>query len=204
MDNKYDFIYKTSNKEKIKVFIISVIVIASLVAGGFILEQTVYDKIRETVFFGSIGDFFKTEITKLTPTGLFYTGFLGASIFVPMPIEILYYIGLTKGSPVILSFFLINLGIFLAQIVNYWIGSRFSPLLLHFVSTRKIYKVRRFINKYGAYGIFFFNIIPTTPSEILTFALGITKYNVMRLFTLMTAAVLIKYVVISAIYLILH
>ena len=204
MGDKYNFIYETSNREKIKVFIISTIVIASLLMGGFILEQTVYDKIKDTAFFGSIGDFFKAEITRLTPTGLFYAGLLGASIFVPMPIEILYYIGLTKGSPVILSFFLINIGIALAQAINYWIGSRFSPLFLHFISTRKIYKVRRFVNKYGAYGVFFFNIIPTAPSEILTFALGITRYNVARLFIIMTAAILIKYVVISAIYLVLH
>ena len=72
------------------------------------------------------------------------------------------------------------------------------------ISLKKIYKVRRTVNKYGAYGILLGNIIPFFSSEIISFALGLTKYNVTRLFLLTLTANIIKYSSIWIFYIIVH
>ena len=69
---------------------------------------------------------------------------------------------------------------------------------MHLVSKKKVYQARRFINKYGAWGVLISNLSPF-PSEILTFALGLAKYNVYRLFTLMMIGNIVKYSVIALI-----
>ena len=69
---------------------------------------------------------------------------------------------------------------------------------MNFISKKKVYETRRFINRFGGYGVFLSNLSPL-PAEILTFALGITKYNVYRLYTLQILGTVIKYVAIVGI-----
>jgi len=56
--------------------------------------------------------------------------------------------------------------------------------VLHLVSRKKVYKARRYINKYGSYGIFLFTAVPFLPGPLVTFALGVAKYNIPRLFVI--------------------
>ena len=196
---KKDFIYETSRTGKIKNLIIGILFIFILVQLSFIFEEFVYEHVKNSRFIEFFGEFVKNDLLGLTPTGLFYFAFIGTSIFVPMPMEFIFYYGLIKGSNVLVSFILVIVGIFLAQLVNYWIGLKFSPLFLRIIPTKKLYKARRFINRYGGHGILLFNLAPL-PAEILTFGLGLTKYNGTRLFVLTLIGNLIKYAAIVGIY----
>ncbi len=72
-------------------------------------------------------------------------------------------------------------------------------MIMHIASKKKVYDTRRFVNKYGALGIFLFNFLPF-PAPLLTFALGIARYNFTRLFVLTLVGKLAKYIVLIIIY----
>ncbi len=200
----YYFVYRTTNSKKIKVFLISLVVLISLAIFALIFQLKFYDQFKENFIVKSVESLIEEEITQLTPTGLFYAGLLGGSFIIPSPLEIIFYLSLTKGNNVWLSFIFLNLGLLLIQIVNYWIGAKFSPLVLNFLSAKKVYKVRRLTNKYGAFLLFFISAIPALPYEVLTFALGIARYNFYRLFILVTLGSLIKYAAICGIFILTH
>lgn len=200
----YYFVYETSNAKKIKVFLISSFVLILLAFFAILFQVKFYPVFKDSFIVKGIESLVKEEITELTPTGLFYAGFIGGSFIVPSPLEILFYLSLTKGNSILLSFLFLNLGLLLIQIVNYWLGAKFSSFVMNFLSVKKVYKVRRLINKYGAFLLFFLSVVPAMPYEVLTFALGIAKYNFYRLFILVTVGSLIKYAVIIGVFLITH
>ncbi|MDO8467485.1 MAG: VTT domain-containing protein [Nanoarchaeota archaeon] len=142
----------------------------------------------------------KGDVINTTPIGLFYLHFIGGIFFVPSADELIFYYGLIEGNPPILSFLAALIGFLLAQILNYFIGLKTSSFILNIVSKKKVYKTRRFVNKYGAYGIFIFNVLPL-PSPLLTFALGLAKYNFKRLFLITILAKSIEYGILIAIFL---
>ena len=79
-------------------------------------------------------------------------------------------------------------------------GAKLSGPILGFVSKGKLYKTRRLVNKYGAFGIFVFNLIPS-PAPLLTFGLALTRYNFKRLFLWTFIGKCLKYLIIIAFYL---
>lgn len=198
----YYFIYQNSNRQKIKIFFFSLIVFLLLGATLFAFHTTLSEAEggEGEGAVGSIWKLVKNKIGQTTPTGMFYSGFFGASLFIPLPLELLFMRALKAGSDPWLSYFFITTGIILSQVINYLIGAKLSKLILHIVSIKKVYEMRRKLNKYGAYGIFFGNLIPFIPSELITFGLGLAKYNVYRLFTVTIIAVALKYLVIVGIF----
>ena len=124
---------------------------------------------------------------------------LGGLFFVPSPDEIIFYYGLSKGHSYLFAFVGAILGYMIAQVINYYAGNKISPLVMHVISKRKVYKARRFVNKYGTLGIFLFNFLPF-PGPLLTFALGIAKYNFIRLFVLALTGIAFKYLAAIIIY----
>ena len=88
----------------------------------------------------------------------------------------------------------------LVQILNYYIGFKLSPYVIDLLSKRKIYHARRYIHKYGGYGIIIFNVLPL-PAPLLTLALGITKYNFRRLMILTIIGRGLKYASVIVFYL---
>ncbi len=201
---EYYFVHETSNVKKIKIFLISLFVLIILASFAVTFQLKFYPIFKESFLVKSIESLLKEEITQLTPIGLFYAGILGGSFIIPSPLEIIFYLSLTKGNNVLLSFLFLNIGLLLIQIVNYWLGVKFSPIILNFLSVKKVYKIRRLTNKYGAFLIFFVSVIPALPYEVLTFALGIARYNFYRLFILVTTGSLIKYAAIAGIFLLTH
>lgn len=183
-----EFIIERSNKQKLKIFtaalLLSIILIAFIVAFQDSLSR--YSRI------GSFQEAIKSEINNLSPAGLFYSGFFGGLFFLPIPQEAFFYYGLSQGSPPVTSALLVNAGFLLAQIINYFIGLKLGSLLLQFISKRKVYKYRRKLNKYGSATILVFNIFPL-PASPLTFALGLSKYNIYRLFFYIIIGTAIKY-----------
>lgn len=110
-----------------------------------------------------------------------------------------FYVGLTQGNSMLFSFLTIIFSYYLSQIVNYFIGFRLSNIVLNLISKKRVYQARRYVNEYGSYAIFFLNIIPG-PAQLLTFALGITKYNFTRLSILTILGNLIRYAVIIGVF----
>lgn len=201
---EYYFVYETSNARKIRVFLISLFILILLASFALIFQIKFYSSFKDSFIIRGMEDLIQGQITQLTPIGLFFAGFLGGSFIIPSPLEILFYLALTKGNNILLSFLFLNLGLLLIQIVNYWLGARFSSVVMNFLSVKKVYKVRRLTNKYGAFLLFFLSAIPALPYEVLTFALGIAKYNFYRLFILVTIGSLIKYAAIAGLFVFLH
>ncbi len=188
----YRFIYENSNVYKVRVFLFSLLVFVGLIALFIAFRGFLWGAIRENGIVQSIINLIHLEFTELNPGELFFTGLLGGLFFVLVPLEVVFYSSIVKGSSPILSLFMMVSGFTMAQVINYFIGLKFSPLIINFVSKKKVYETRRFINKYGSYGVFLSNLSPV-PAEILTFALGITRYNVYRLFTFQILGSTIKY-----------
>ena len=192
MKEEFYFIEETSRAEKIKTFVVTVFVLALIACA--------------VLFFLSVSKNFAINIqdTKyLTPIGLFVIGIVGGLFFVPLPQEPFFYYGLLNGNSVALSFVGIMSGFLLAQFFNYYCGVKLSRPISNLISKRKLYKSRRFINKYGGVGVFFFNLFPL-PSPQLTFALGISKYNIYRIIFYATLGIFLKYIAVTLIFSAFH
>ncbi len=196
---RYQFIQENSHKERIKAFIIIISITLFVVSVGAFFIFTEYTLLKETPFLDYLTNIIKTDIRELTPMGIFYYHFLGGLFFVPSVEEFIFYFGLVRGNPIVISFILAYVGYILAQLFNYYVGTKLSSFVFHIIPKRRMYKTRRFVNKYGAFGIFFFNLIPS-PAPLLTLALGIANYNKYRLFIFITLGKALKYLVIIMIY----
>jgi len=191
----YEFVYQNSRKEKIKVLLFTIFLVLILVAAAVLITVYWYEISSKIPFLKDLGG----GLTNVNLGGLFYTGILGGLFFIPGPLEMTFYLGLAQGNSIFWSFIVINFAYYLAQVINYFIGFKLSDIVLNLVSKKKVYQARRYVNKYGAYAIFFLNIIPG-PAQLLTFALGITKYNFTRLSTLTILGNFIRYAAIIGIF----
>lgn len=199
----YAFVYEASNHYKIKVAIGLLLFLALFLGLTIIIYTVATSYSSEHSFLASFVLTIQNEIINLTPIGLFYSSFLGGIFIVPSAEEIVFYLALMKGNPIILSIVLVNLGHYASQVVNYFLGLKIGKLIVPLISKRKIYKARRFVNKYGQYGVFIFNVTPL-PAPLLTFALGITRYNKYRLFLFTIAGTILKYAVIAGVFVLVH
>src|SRR3989344_2996470 len=169
----YHFISETSNKQKIKIFLIAVFSLFIIISMFVVFSLTIKEDLNNP--FNNIFQQIKKEMFEFSSIGLFYSGFFGGLFFLPIPQELFYYFGLIKGNHIVISFLFLNAGYLLAQWVNYQIGKRLNKPIMDFVSKRRVYKARRLSKKYGSLGVFIFNFLPL-PAPILSFALGITRY----------------------------
>jgi len=192
------YIHEISNKPKIKFFLVTLILIIIL-TGATIAVIATFDTLLTIPQVTSIKSAIYDEITSLSPAGLFYSGFFGGLFFLPIPQELFFYYSLTKGHPILIAFLTINAGYLLAQAVNYFIGVKLNKPFMNLVSKKRLYKSRRFLNKHGAKAIFIFNFLPL-PAPLLTFALGITRYNIYRMFFYTTLGTICKYLTIIALF----
>lgn len=201
MVNASHFIAETSSKRKRKIvlttFVICLILIGMGIAGFTVLKES----IKNTSLFKPIYNVIVNEIQESTPVGLFYQSFLTGLFFVPFPQELFFYIGLQKGNSIILSVLLSNAGYLLAQALNYALGWSLSQTVIHLISKKTLYKARRYVNKHGRTGLFLFNLFPL-PAPVLTLGLGITKYNIYRLFFYTLLGSMLKYPIVVLFFLV--
>jgi len=190
--SSYEFVKETSNKQKIRFFSISVLLLIILIIASFTLYSFFKDSINKSPSVKAFNNFIDDQVVKLTPIGLFYLCFIGSLFFLFAPLEAFFFLSLKAGSPIMLSLLFSMTGIILAHLINYFVGLKFGNFILNFMSKKKVYQTRRKINKYGIYTILIFNILPL-PSDVLTFGLGITRYNILRLFVLTFIGNLIKF-----------
>jgi membrane protein YqaA with SNARE-associated domain len=135
-------------------------------------------------------------VSDITIPKLFFITFLGYLIFFPLPTEIAFYFALAQGNDPLLSTIVASIGVFLGNAVNYYIGYKLTNQVMYLLSAKNFFKVRRQVNKWGAYAIFFMNVIPS-PSDILGVGLGTIKYSKTRFLLISGVATLIKFAVIA-------
>lgn len=194
------FINEISNHQKIKIFVISIVIAIVLIGLSVAIFSTFKSPILSSQPFKNTKSFVENEVLKLTPIGLFYLSFFGGFFFLFSPIELLFLKSLANGNQILFTLTLVMAGTLLAQAVNYFIGSRFSKIVFNIISKKRVYKAKRAVNKYGKYAIFLFSLLPL-PIDILTFALGIAKYNLLRLYVFLFIGNLIKFGLLIGFYL---
>lgn len=197
---QYHYIQENNRLNKLRAVIIFFSSLVFLLILSFLTYRFWFNIIQTLPILNEIFTSLKYNLTSTTPLGLFYGHFIGGIFVVPSADELIFYYGLLNGNPLLLSFGAALIGYMLAQILNYLMGSKISNFMLHIVSKKKVYKTKRWINKYGAYGIFFFNILPL-PAPLLVFALGVTKYNFKRLFIITAIAKVLEYLILIGIFL---
>lgn len=195
----HHFIQYESHTGKIITTLIAIFIFLVLIFGGVLFLIFWYPIIEAIPLLSLVVSQIRTSITEATLIGLLYAHFLGGLFFVPSPDEIIFYYALLKGNPPILALGIALFGYMAAQLINYFLGKKVRTPLLTIISKEKLYQTRRFVNKYGSVGVFLFNVLPF-PAPLLTFALGIARYNIRKLFILTIAGKVIKYLVIIGFY----
>ncbi|HIH05450.1 TPA: hypothetical protein HA281_03280 [Candidatus Woesearchaeota archaeon] len=197
----HTFIKETPNHQKIRILGVTLLSILAAV-GLWIALKSVLAEIVGAESLEAAQGYVIADMASFTAIGLFYWGFISGLFFTPVPVEILpvlYFKGLLNGNSPLFSLFLQFAALVPAHAIDYYLGRKFSPAFLNFISKRKVYKAKRWINAYGSYAVFLFNVLPL-PAPILTFALGIARYNILRLSVLFLLGNAVKYLAIIWIF----
>lgn len=183
------FVYETTDHVRPRIYAL-LVGILFVAAGAWV----VYDNMtvgEDATAFISLPDF-----NNITAVSMFVAAALGGLFFLPIPVEAVFYMGLRQENiPPILGIAALS-GFLLGHIISYLIGFKLSHLVQYFLSPKKLYSLRRAVNKYGAYAILAVNLVPG-PSPQLTFGLGIARYNFVRLITLVIIGNTLKYAAIA-------
>ncbi|MCK5821620.1 MAG: VTT domain-containing protein [Bacteroidales bacterium] len=123
--------------------------------------------------------------------------FSGYLFFLLMPVEIAF-VYCVNNQDSIIPIILIALGTAIsAQIIDYFIGYFVSSKFLSkYIGDRKSERAKKYIEKYGSWTIFVFNLLPLS-SPIICLASGMLKYRLRDVVLYSTAGLLIKYSVIA-------
>ncbi|MBU1238485.1 VTT domain-containing protein [Myxococcota bacterium] len=120
------------------------------------------------------------QISQKTLLGLFYAGFFGSLFFILIPLEAVffYYLALPYNGILVLIIMLISsvLGLGLDYIMGRLVG---ESVLLRFKGTQ-FEKYKRAMESYGGLIVFVSNIIPFLPVQIISVAVGATRFGLKR------------------------
>lgn len=162
--------------------------LALLVLGVIVLSGIAFS-VQHIAQGGALPNF---QAWKITPVSLFFMAAIGGLFFFPVPIEAIFFAGLRAGNDATFSLTAVLTGFILGNIVSYLIGWKLSRTFMSVMPAKKLHAVRKYVMKWGAPAVFILNALPM-PSPLLTFGLGIARYNVARLFTLLLAGNLVKF-----------
>ncbi|MFH0978680.1 MAG: VTT domain-containing protein [Candidatus Woesearchaeota archaeon] len=177
-----------------------------LIISGLVIAAVNYGRVNGKVSSESFYSRYTPDIVHdITPLKQFILGIISGIVFIPVPapVELTFYIGLKQGNPVLLSMAAALLGFVIGSAISYLTGWKLSQQVVYLLSTRKIHAIRRKVNKYGAYAIILMNLVPA-PSDVLSFSLGIVKYNAKRLFFFLMLAVIVKLIAIATFVYFVH
>jgi len=123
--------------------------------------------------------------------------FSGYLFFLLMPVEIAFAYCVNNQDSVI-PIILIALGTAIsAQLIDYFIGYTVSSKFLSkYFGERKSKRAIKYIEKYGSWTIFVFNLLPLS-SPVICLASGMLKYRLRKVVLYSTSGLLIKYSVIA-------
>ncbi len=192
------FVTELPHAHKIKAILFISISITVFALLGLVFSLNSFFLLEKLPWAGLVFNHIKENIATFTWSGVFYAHFIGGLFFVPSLDEVVFYYALVKNSLWLFIFIAAIAGYMLAQLVNYFVGMKMSDPIFSLVSKSKLYKARRYINKYGSFGIFIFNALPF-PAPLLTFGLGIAKYNFSRLMLWTLIGKVVKYTIILVI-----
>ena len=195
----YEFVKEESNISKLKSFFTTIFILVFLLVISVLFFTIWYSFVEKIPILNTMVAVMKNDIARVNPRGIFYAHFIGGLFFVPSADELIFYFGIVKQNPIPLMFLLAIGGYMLAQLFNYYVGYKSSRHFINLISKKHLYKSRRFVNKYGSYGLFLFNLLPF-PAPTLTFALGITKYNFYRLMFFTLLCKITKYILVIVFY----
>ncbi len=131
-------------------------------------------------------------LADIGPAKQFIISTMSGMIIFPIPNEAAFYLGLRQGHSAIATVLATALGFALGNAVTYMLGLKFSKHIVYLLSTSQIYRLRRSVNHYGVYAILVLNLLPA-PSDVLTFGLGMIRYNTKRLFAILIIANIVKF-----------
>ncbi len=194
MGSDYAFIYERAFSRRIITIASFAVIILALAVFVFSMRSSL-STVFSLPYVNETYHFFEQDVRALNPLGIFYITFFGDLFFNPIPPELFFYAALLKNNAPWLLTIASFAGIILANIVNYVVGRRCSLFFMYFMSKKNVYKVRRYVNRYGAYAVVIFNILPL-PAPLLTFALGMARYNKWRLFTALIIGSIVKHALI--------
>ena len=194
---QYTFIYETAGRQRLRLLIVTALLLVAIAGSAITFMLLFSGSAAATYLVQALRLFVMNDLGSLSPLSVFYLSFIGGLFFVPGPTEVLYATAIVRGGPILLTFVSVIAGTILSHWINYAVGMKFSTLMLRLVSKKKVYRMRRVINRYGSYAIILFVLSPL-PSGTLAVALGLAKYNVRRFLTLMFAGFIAKYLVITA------
>ncbi len=123
--------------------------------------------------------------------------FSGYLFFLLMPVEIAF-IYCVNNQDTVIPIILIALGTaIVAQAIDYFIGYSVSSKFLNkYFGEKKSERAIKYINKYGSWTIFFFNLFPLS-SPVMSLAAGMIKYPFKKVLIYSIAGLVIKYGVIA-------
>ncbi len=188
-------LFETHTQQRVRIVTLAILIALGVIAVIIAVEAVIRAGRLSLPSLTSIIGFIAPALSNVTPLTLLYASFLSSLILVPLPIEVFFIAGIREGSDPVLSIAATVTGFLLANLVNYLLGWKLNGPVRAFSNPRHLYKVRRAVNRYGAYAVFGMNLIPS-PADVLTFGLGIVRYNFTRLFVILAAAGITKYVAI--------
>lgn len=153
-----DFVEYNYNYKRFQGLFMIGIIIAVMLAVGFYFGFVRRLHLFETSF---IADFLRhvgSEITSFSFLGFFYIYFFGGLILLFLPSEPYFMTAMGTGNFHYINFIAIFLGLLFSYSINYLIGLRFSRFSSFLISTKKFYKVKNYVNKWGVFAVFLSNL----------------------------------------------
>ncbi len=141
-----------------------------------------------------------TEISASSYIGTAYIALIGGLFFIFLPLELLFYKALATGGSAALLFLIFIIGVIISYSLDYIIGEHFSGISRKLVSPKKFYKLKSFINKHGKAAILVIYLVPLMPSQLMTFMLGVFRYDKTRLFVFFICSWILKLYLLIMLY----
>ncbi|MFT4249773.1 MAG: VTT domain-containing protein [Candidatus Woesearchaeota archaeon] len=133
------------------------------------------------------------DFSSLSASTLLYLSFVSGLFFLGVPLEAVLFTAVSSGSAPIASVAAMVAGFVLGNLVSYVIGWKLSRIALSLVSAKKMYGLRRRVNAHGSVYVFVANVLPFVPAPVLTFGLGVARYNMLRLFVFLVLGCVVKF-----------
>ena len=185
-----EFVYEDPTSRNKQILVLTILLV---LVGSIIILDTSQILTKSTTL-NSLIAHISAEISQVSSIGLLYMGLLGGLFFVPIPLEPLFLLGLKNGNPGIWSMFLTLAGFSTSLVISYALGAKLSSYLITIIDKKKLYDIKRKVNKYGSGVIFLFGLAPL-PIPILSFALGIARYNLLRMCVYAFSGLIIKFLI---------
>lgn len=128
---------------------------------------------------------------------LFFSAFVSATLF-PLGSEALLVFDIEQGHSVVFLLFFATTGNVLGSCVNYWLGLKGEDYLerKNYLKKEKMKKYQHFFNRFGGYTL----LLSWAPiiGDPITFIAGMMKYPFKHFLLLVTAAKLVRYLILAA------